>query len=74
MKANEKSTTTLVATKALRRQVITFIKQNGYITNRQCRDLLEIGYDQVISLFNQMLEAGELKREGKTSGIKYVLP
>lgn len=51
-----------------------FIKRNKSITNRQCRELLDLGYDQVIDLFNQMVENGEVVREGKTASIKYRLP
>ena len=67
-------TTTVVVTDRLKRKVIRFVKKNGYITNRQCRDLLGLGYDQVIALFNHMVGTGELTRIGRTSSIRYVLP
>jgi len=73
MQANERPTTVIAVTITIRRKVIAYVKKHGYITNRQCRDLLGLGYDQVISLFNRMVEAEELERQGKTSGIKYVL-
>lgn len=69
-----KQTTTIEITKTMRQTVIAFVKKNGYITNRQCRDLLDLGYDQVIRLFNSMVSSGELIREGKTSSVKYMLP
>ena len=58
MPATERSTTVVTVTKALRSKVLDYVRRNGHITNRQCRDLLELGYDQVISLFNQMVEMG----------------
>jgi hypothetical protein len=33
--------------------------------------LLGLGYEQVIRLFNKMVESGELLSEGKTSSVKY---
>jgi predicted HTH transcriptional regulator len=68
-----KSFTTIVVTEKMKGKVIRYIKQNGFITNRQCRALLGIGYDQAISLFNKMIEDGDLIREGITSSIKYRL-
>jgi predicted HTH transcriptional regulator len=56
------------------RKVIRFVNVNGYITNRQCRELLGLGYDQATALFNKMVQSGDLVREGKTSSVKYVLP
>ena len=58
----------------LRPKVLEYVEKNGSITNRQCRELLGIGYDQAISLFNIMIEGGELRRVGKTAGTRYVLP
>ena len=67
------SSTTKV-TEDTKQKVIKYIKRNGYITNRQCRELLGFGYDQVTTLFNSMVDTGELVREGKTASIKYRLP
>ena len=68
------SKTTIEVTVEMKQKVIRFIKKNKFVTNRQCRDLLGLGYDQVISLFNKMVDAGEVIREGKTSSVKYRLP
>jgi predicted HTH transcriptional regulator len=68
------TTTMLVITDEMKKKVIKHIKANGFITNRQCRDLLELGYDQVIKLFNEMIASEELTRIGKTTSVKYVLP
>ena len=65
--------TNIEVTKDARQKVIEYVKQNGFITNRQCRQLLGIGYDQATTLFNQLVESGHLIREGKTSSIKYRL-
>ena len=66
-----KSATTIEVSEEIKQQVIMFVKQNGFITNRQCRVLLGIGYEQAITLFNNLVESGELVREGKTSSVKY---
>ena len=63
--------TTFIATVEMKQKVIQFIKNNKSITNKQCRLLLGLGYEQVIRLFNKMVESGELLREGKTSSVKY---
>lgn len=68
------SLTTVEVTKDMKLKVIRFIKKNKSITNRQCRELLGLGYDQAINLFNKMVETGEVIREGKTSSVKYRLP
>jgi len=56
------STTTIEVTEEMKQKVVRFIKKNRFITNRQCRELLGLGYDQVITLFNRMVESGELFR------------
>lgn len=61
-------------TENMKQKVIQFVQSNGQITNKQCRRLLDLGYDQVINLFNEMVQNGQLVREGKTSSIKYLLP
>jgi hypothetical protein len=63
--------TSFIATDEMKQKVIQFIKNNKYITNKQGRLLLGLGYEQVICLFNKMVESGELLREGKTSSVKY---
>ena len=68
-----KSTTNIEVTEEIKQKVIPFLKQNGFITNRQCRVLLGIGYEQAIALLSKLVESGELIREGKTSSVKYRL-
>ena len=66
--------TTIDVNEDIKQKVLTFVKQNGFITNKQCRILLGIGYEQAITLFSKLVESGELIREGKTSSVKYRLP
>lgn len=66
--------TTLEITKEMRTKVLQYVKSKGSITNRQCRELLGLGYDQVIRLFNEMVTSGNLERTGKTTSVKYILP
>lgn len=68
------STTNIEVTEDIKQKVIKFVIQNGFITNRQCRLLLGIGYGQAIALFKKFVESGELIREGKTSSVRYRLP
>jgi predicted HTH transcriptional regulator len=67
-------TTSINITKDMRDKVCRFVKANGSITNKQCRQLLGIGYDQAITLFHSMVKQNELIRVGKTTTIKYILP
>ena len=68
-----KSAITIEVSVETKEKVIKFVKQNGFITNRQCRLLLGIGFEQAITLFNNLVGSGELIREGKTSSVKYRL-
>ncbi len=68
------TSTKIKITNEMKQSIYHFIKKNGYITNRQCRELLNISYDQAIHLFNQLIESKELIREGKASATKYVRP
>ena len=63
--------TTIEVSEDIKQKVLEFVRENGLITNRQCRVLLGIGYEQAITLFNNLVGSGELIREGKTSAIKY---
>ena len=68
------STTNFEVTQDVRQKVIKFVIQNGFITNRQSRLLLGIGYEQAIALFRKLVESGDLIREGRTSSVRYRLP
>lgn len=54
-------------------QVIAYVTANGSITNRECRKLLGISYDNAIILLSELTKLGSLKRLGVTSGTRYVL-
>ena len=68
-----KSITKIEVTEDIKQRVLKFVKENDFITNRQCRVLLGIGYEQAITVLNTLVESGELIREGKTSAVKYRL-
>ena len=65
--------TTIEVSEDIKEKVIMFVKQNGFVTNKQCRLLLGIGYEQAIALLKNLVRSGELVREGKTSSVKYRL-
>ncbi len=54
--------------------VFPYFSRHESITNREIRELTNISYDQAINFFNRMVAQGHLKRVGKASGTKYVLP
>ena len=58
----------------IRDRVLGYLRLSGSITNRECRHLIGIGYDEAIALFNAMVSSGQIIRVGKTCGIRYVLP
>ena len=66
-------TAKIEVTADMKQRIISFVEQNGFISNKQCRVLLGIGYEQAIMLLNTFVESDDLIREGKTSGIKYRL-
>lgn len=41
--------TTIEVSEDIKEKVIMFVKQNGFVTNKQCRLLLGIGYEQAIA-------------------------
>jgi hypothetical protein len=53
-------------------KVQDFVKENGSITNRQCREFLKLNYDESIKLFNAMCLLGTLKKIGTSSATKYI--
>lgn len=56
------------------REVIKYIVKNGKITNRECRALLGVSYDESIRLLNSLFERGLITRIGVAAGTKYILP
>lgn len=53
--------------------VVQHVKHRGSITNRECRHLLSLSYDQAIFLLGGLCELGLLSRKGASSGTHYVL-
>ena len=54
--------------------VFAYLSRHQSTTNRELRVLTNISYDQATNFFNRMVEQGCLRRVGKGSGTKYVLP
>lgn len=61
-------------TPELRQQVVSYIRRNGSITNRQCRAAFNLSYDQCTTLFTYFVETGVVQRVGRNKGTKYILP
>lgn len=53
--------------------IIDHLKRRRLITNRECRRLLGLSYDQVIFVLGEMCKVGLLVRKGVSSGTHYVL-
>lgn len=53
--------------------VVEYAKTHGSITNKQCRELLKVNYDESIKIFNALCGIGALKRTGTSSATKYVV-
>ncbi len=54
--------------------VFAYLSRHQSIANRELRALAIIDCDQATNFFNKMVEQGCLRRVGKGSGTKYVLP
>ena len=67
-------TTKVILKKEMRQKIIKYVVDNGQITNRECRTLLNLEYDQVIRVFKIMVNDGDLVRIGKTASTRYILP
>ena len=55
------------------RKVRQYCIDNGSISNREARQLLGIGYDEAIALFNSLVARRELVRTGTRGGTRYTL-
>lgn len=53
--------------------ILEYIKANGSISNKECRETLKVGKTKALALFNSLEELGKIKRVGTGSHIKYVL-
>jgi hypothetical protein len=54
-------------------RVIDYVKKQGSITNKQCRDLLDVNYDESIKIFTALCLISALKRTGTSSTTKYII-
>ena len=70
------TTTTLTEDEIQRTKmaVLKYLKDHPFINNTALRELTGLNYDQAIRFFGVMISEGVLRRTGKTSGTKYVLP
>ena len=53
--------------------IVNHMKKRRLITNRECRQLLDLSYDQAIFLLGEMRKVGLIVRKGVSSGTHYVL-
>jgi ATP-dependent DNA helicase RecG len=56
-------------------EILSYVRREGFITNRQCRELLGIdSRERVRRLLGSLVDEGRLERLGQRRGAKYVLP
>lgn len=53
--------------------ILQYIKINGSISNKECREALGFGKTKTSGLFKQLEELGKINKTGKGSATKYVL-
>lgn len=53
--------------------IIEYITENGYITNSQAREILELAESTTKRVLKDMVDKGLLKVEGERKGTKYLL-
>jgi predicted HTH transcriptional regulator len=56
------------------KMIIAYIKKHGFITNADCRDLLQTGLHNTTYFLKKMTQKGLIKREGKHRWTRYRLP
>jgi len=56
------------------KKIMDYVEKNGSITNRECRALTGLSYDQGIKLGTALVLLGMLRKEGAGSTTKYVIP
>lgn len=49
-----------------------YVLEHGKITNRECRKLLDISYNESIRVLHNLCDLGMLERVGVGSGTKYI--
>lgn len=53
-------------------KIMDYIEANGAITNRKCREVTKLSYDTAIKIFRGLCILGMVRKEGASSGTKYV--
>jgi predicted HTH transcriptional regulator len=54
--------------------ILEYVAKRGSITNRECRELTGLSYDQGIKIGSAMCILGMLKRQGEGRVTKYIAP
>lgn len=55
-------------------RILAYVRDHGFITNSQCRQLLAVGSrERVRRLLVRLVEEGHLERAGERRGSRYVL-
>jgi hypothetical protein len=57
----------------IRGAIVNYLQKHEFITNRLLRGLADIGYDQCIFAFGELLRSGDLVKVGTASATRYVL-
>lgn len=55
-------------------RILAYVRQNGSITNRECRDLLGVDLQRASRLLKRLRARGQLKREGERRWARYSWP
>lgn len=73
MSADSKTRLNVEEIAFVRAAILRYLEEHDFITNRLLRELTNIGYDQCIHVFGEMLRSGDLTKVGKASGTRYLL-
>jgi predicted HTH transcriptional regulator len=57
----------------VRSVVLRYLEKHEFITNRLLRGVSDIGYDQAIYVFAELMRSGDIVRIGTSSATRYVL-
>ena len=53
--------------------ILEYIKANGSISNKECREIFEFGKTKTFGLIKQLEEFGKVKKVGKGPSTRYIL-
>lgn len=57
----------------IRGAILSYLQEHEFITNRLLRGTTDIGYDQCIFAFGELLRSGDLVKVGTSSATRYIL-